>query len=143
MRLYKLALYCAVAAFGALASRAQSADALSPDQLVAATYTQSLVYTVLPTGSMKPTFDENWLLLVAIPSFSSVHVGDIIVYRAPSGFTHESTDLVVHRVVARSSAGGALITRGDAMLRSDPFLVTESMYVGRVVGLIAKPRIEP
>lgn len=136
--LYKLALYCAagVAALGAYASN---------EQLAARTYAQSSIYSVLPTGSMEPTFDEDWPLLVQTPSFFSLKVGDVIIYRAARPYDYEGTpiSLVCHRIVRRSSGGAALIAKGDHNDRPDDNLITESMYVGLVVGMIRRPDDAP
>ena len=69
------------------------------------------VYDVYPTDSMKPTLEVGDLVVVEAVAYSSIHVGEVIVYQPPipgGGCTSED---IVHRVVNITSEG--LITQGD------------------------------
>ena len=69
------------------------------------------VYDVYPTGSMTPTIDIGDLVVVDAVTYSSLHVGDVIVYSPPIA-TGGCLDLdIVHRIVNITSEG--LITQGD------------------------------
>lgn len=106
--------------------------------------TDSAVYTVQATGSMKPTFDETWLLLVQRKAFADLRIGDIILYRAPDGitFSGQANATICHRVWGTSSGHSVVLTKGDANWQVDPVNVTETMYVGTVVGLVRRPRAQ-
>ena len=115
--------------------------AQSDEQRVQEVVSSSLIYTVLPTGSMKPTFDESYLLLVQYQDFRSLKIGDIIVWRSPVGLKFldgQEHELVVHRVWGISSGHSVLLTKGDNNWQVDSVSVTEDMYVGTVVGIIKK-----
>lgn len=85
------------------------------------------VCSVAPTGSMRPTFDANALLVTEPVTVARVGVGDIVVRKSGSL-------LIVHRVVRIE--GGTLVTRGDANPADDPGFVTDSDLSGRVVAII-------
>jgi len=89
----------------------------------------SSLMTVMPTGSMKPVFDENAVLMVEPASFDELKVGDIITYRHPS---HEQP--VVHRIIKRD--GDRFWTQGDNNGRADEVCITRDNYEGRVFGMI-------
>lgn len=93
------------------------------------------LYTILPTGSMEPTFNQDYCLFVSRRPFSTLKIGDIIVYRSARGFPHEGGVYhdTVHRVWARSSGGSIIICKGDNNLTPDRELVTENVYIGVVV----------
>jgi signal peptidase I len=85
--------------------------------------------TVLPTGSMKPFFDEKAVLLMENAPFSSLQVGDIVTYRHPSlGIP------VVHRLVIKDR--DRFWAKGDANERMDDVYVTPENYLRRVYGMI-------
>ena len=101
----------------------------------------SIIYTVMPTGSMKPTFDENYLLLAQVQKFNSLRVNDIIIWKSPVGYKWDGGieyKLIVHRIWATSSKGSLVLTKGDNNPHVDDLIVTEDMYVGTVVGFIKK-----
>lgn len=89
-------------------------------------------FTVEPTGSMRPAFDDNTVLLTEPAPFGDLRVGDIVIFRHSSGYS------VVHRIVERRGAG--YWTRGDHSIRMDDELVTASNYVGRVYGILYTSR---
>jgi hypothetical protein len=85
--------------------------------------------TVLPTGSMKPFFDEKAILLMEAAPFADLKVGDIVTYRHPRlGLP------VVHRLVLKD--GDKFWAKGDANERMDNEYVTPGNYLRRVYGLI-------
>jgi signal peptidase len=85
--------------------------------------------TVLPTGSMKPFFDEKAILLMEAAPFEDLKVGDIVTYRHPRlGLP------VVHRLVLKD--GDKFWAKGDANDRMDSEYVTRENYLRRVFGLI-------
>lgn len=88
---------------------------------------------------MKPTLDENTLLLVQHLDFKSIQVGDIILYHPPA-YAFGGLSLICHRVWRVSSKHSVVLTRGDANAGTDGLYITESMYVGTVVGIVKKPR---
>jgi signal peptidase I len=69
------------------------------------------VYDVYPTDSMLPTLEVGDLVIVQSVSYSSIHVGDIIVFAKPLSGGGCDTEVIVHRVVNITSSG--LITWGD------------------------------
>jgi signal peptidase I len=105
--------------------------------LCAAAQAAPTLYTILPTGSMEPTFNEDYYILVEYRPFTSLRVGQIIVYRCePFDIEGKTYDTVVHRVWRISSGGSVVITKGDANKRIDRELITESMLVGVVTGWV-------
>jgi hypothetical protein len=85
--------------------------------------------TVLPTGSMKPFFDEKAVLLMEAAPYEDLKVGDIVTYRHPQlGLP------VVHRLVLKD--GDKFWAKGDANERMDNEYVTRENYLRRVYGLI-------
>lgn len=87
------------------------------------------VMTVLPTGSMRPMFDQKAFLVVAPVAFESVQVGDIITFRHPKLGTP-----IVHRVFEKH--GKSLWTKGDHNSRPDDVYVTAENYECRVLAVI-------
>lgn len=91
------------------------------------------VCKVAPTGSMRPLFDDNSLLLLEPAPFASLQIGDIVVFR------HSATgNLIVHRILERR--GDAFWTKGDHNKTMDNELVTAANYQGRVYGIIYAAR---
>jgi signal peptidase I len=91
------------------------------------------VYSVRPTGSMRPLFDGNCLILTERAAFEDLDVGDIVVYR------HSRTSkLVVHRILERR--GNAYWTKGDKNTHMDDELVTPENYQARLYGIIYTER---
>jgi hypothetical protein len=85
--------------------------------------------TVLPTGSMRPFFDEKAILLMENVPFEQLKVGDIVTYRHPSlGIP------VVHRLVLKER--DKFWAKGDANERMDNVYVTPANYLRRVYGMI-------
>ncbi len=92
------------------------------------------VFSVLPTGSMRPAFDENTILLTEPAAFADLQIGDIVVFR------HSVTGTrIVHRIVERRKGG--FWTKGDHNLKMDDDLVTEDNYIGRVYGILYSRRV--
>jgi len=71
----------------------------------------SPVYVIV-SSSMAPTLDVGDLVLVGAVPFSSIHVGDIIVFDRPTATGTCGGEIIVHRVVGIAGDGG-LITQGD------------------------------
>jgi len=85
--------------------------------------------TVLPTGSMRPFFDEKAVLLMENAPFESLKVGDIVTYRHPAlGIP------VAHRLVLKDR--DRFWAKGDANERMDNVYVTRENYLRRVYGMI-------
>jgi hypothetical protein len=85
--------------------------------------------TVLPTGSMKPFFDQKAILLMEAAPFADLKVGDIVTYRHPRlGLP------VVHRLVLKD--GDRFWAKGDANEHMDNVYITPENYLRRVYGLI-------
>lgn len=94
------------------------------------------VFTVAPTGSMRPLFDDNSVLLVEPAPFGSLQIGDIVVYH------HAVLDiLIVHRILEKRSGG--FWAKGDHNSGMDDKLVTEENYQGRVYGILYASRSTP
>lgn len=69
-------------------------------------------------------------LVVDMPvRISAVRVGDVVTYRPPLGGTP-----ITHRVV--STAGGMLMTRGDANGAADPWHLRQADLIGRAAALV-------
>lgn len=96
---------------------------------------------VVASGSMEPTLHGGpyWsfpdLIVIQgkqIAPFSSVKVGDIIVFKRPCGAYEGSCpdEVIVHRVVQVLDMG--LRTKGDNNVAPDPWIVTNSDYIGKV-----------
>jgi hypothetical protein len=91
------------------------------------------VFTVAATGSMRPAFDDNTVLLTEPAPFRDLQIGDIVVFR------HRGTGLrVVHRIIERRDGG--YWTKGDRSRRMDDDLVTEANFIGRVYGILYTSR---
>lgn len=91
------------------------------------------VFTVAATGSMRPAFDDNTVLLTEPAPFKDLQIGDIVVYR------HRGTGLrVAHRIIERRDGG--YWTKGDRSRRMDDDLVTETNFIGRVYGILYASR---
>lgn len=97
------------------------------------------VYTVVSSGSMRPAFDDNTVLLTEPAPFHELQVGDIVVYRPKDG-----GEPMAHRILERRDGG--YWTKGDHNEKMDDELVTEKNYLGRVYGILftsrsGKPRL--
>ncbi len=89
----------------------------------------SNLLTVMPTGSMKPVFDERAILLTEAASFDDLKIGDIVTYRHPRyGMP------VVHRILEKR--GDKFWSKGDNNGRMDEVYITRKNYQGRVFGII-------
>jgi hypothetical protein len=80
-----------------------------------------------PTGSMKPTLDENYIVLLQDCTFGRLRRGDIILTRLGSG---AECAAVMHRI-EDSEGLGNLQTRGDALKKPDPIHTTTANYLGK------------
>jgi len=91
------------------------------------------VCVVQATGSMRPLFDENSLLLLEPAPFSSLQIGDIVVFQRTG-----TEVMIVHRILERRRNG--FWTKGDHNNGMDTELVTEANYQGRVYGILYTTR---
>ena len=98
-------------------------------RLISLVKKRSTYCTVLPTGSMRPIFDEKAVLLLEDAPFDSLRVGDIVTYRHPLLGVP-----VVHRLVAKD--GDRFWSKGDANGRMDNVYVTRDNYLKRVYGVL-------
>jgi len=85
------------------------------------------VYTIAPTGSMRPTLDEGSVVMAEVVGWEQLHQGDIVIYRATDG------DEVIHRLYARR--GDHWIVLGDNNTAVDRETVTAENLLGRVCGI--------
>jgi signal peptidase I len=69
------------------------------------------VYDVYPTPSMVPTLEVGDLVIVQSVSYSSLHIGDVIVFGEPTADGGCLAIDIVHRIVNITSQG--LYTQGD------------------------------
>jgi signal peptidase I len=92
-----------------------------------------------PTGSMRPTLHDYDLVLYSKGvEFSSIEVGDIILFQNPEDH-NDDISLVCHRVIYRTKSN--LITKGDNNPTMDPFRVREDTFYGKLVGVIRGPEL--
>jgi signal peptidase I len=85
------------------------------------------VFTIAPTGSMKPTLDENSVVAVEKVSFEELRKGDIVIYRDAAGLP------VVHRLHQQLS--GRWMVLGDNNAAVDQETVSPANFVGRVCAI--------
>lgn len=104
----------------------------------------TLVFARKVTGtSMYPTLEEGDMVVVVGVPYSSLKVGDIIVYDPPCSMTGNS---VIHRIVGVEPGGTGFITKGDNNYATDQSAdiatgpVTASCVEGLVVFVV--PYIE-
>ena len=101
---------------------------------VKARYPGTILAACAPTGSMRPTLDENHIVALEDCAFSSLHRGDIILIRLGASAKYAA---VMHRIVDNAGMGN-LQTQGDALENPDQLYTTSSNYLGkRVVAAIA------
>lgn len=100
---------------------------------MARTVNGTSIYGVRGTGSMRPLFDANAIVLSEAVAFDDLRIGDIVLFRHPAS---EAT--VVHRIVERRGRG--FWTKGDHNGRMDDVLVTRGNYLGRVYGILYTAR---
>jgi signal peptidase I len=84
-------------------------------------------------SSMSPTMNYGDLFMTYPASFSSLHVGDIIVFHDPRG----NPGIIVHRIVSIGTCGGVMCvqTKGDNQVTNptpDPWNVTAKSYLSQV-----------
>jgi signal peptidase I len=90
----------------------------------------SVVFPVLGI-SMQPTIVEGDLAIVQPVNISTIHVGDIVVYR-------DGPIDVIHRVVEIEGTGSSIVltVKGDNNGFPDPASVTSAILVGRVEAVV-------
>lgn len=89
----------------------------------------STLMTVMPTGSMKPVFDERAILIMEPAKYDDLKIGDIVTYTHPKYKTP-----VVHRITEKH--GNKYWTKGDNNSRMDDVYITPENYQARVCGII-------
>ncbi|MDK2383325.1 MAG: signal peptidase I [Candidatus Korarchaeota archaeon] len=87
-------------------------------------------FTVVTSGSMRPTLEVGDLLIVVGADPYNLKVGDIIVFRVPW-----SSSLIVHRIIRidMSMNGPVFYTKGDNNALPDPGFRTSRDIYGKVV----------
>jgi len=85
------------------------------------------VYTVAPTGSMKPTLDESSVVTVEKAPFETLRQGDIVIYRSATGTP------VIHRLYEQQ--GNRWLVLGDNNGSIDREAVTTGNLLGRVCAI--------
>jgi signal peptidase I len=85
------------------------------------------VFTIAPTGSMKPTLDESSVVAVEKVPFAQLRQGDIVIYRSGSGAP------IIHRLYEQH--GNRWLVLGDNNGSIDREAVTEANFVGRVCAI--------
>ena len=88
-------------------------------------------YAVVVSGSMKPVFNENDMIIYQAHDREDYKTGDIVVYVRDRGTEDEI--LITHRLIGISE--NQLITKGDANSISDKPISWDQL-IGRVVFLI-------
>lgn len=86
-------------------------------------------HAIEATGSMKPTLDENWVVVMSLQNFWDLRPGDIVAYRA------SDDNEVLHRVTSRVLYSGVRV-QGDAMQHEDNTLVRERDYISTAIAAI-------
>jgi len=85
------------------------------------------VFMVAPTGSMKPTLDENSVVAVERVFFAQLRQGDIVIYRSAAG------QPIVHRLRAQVQNNWQVL--GDNNSAVDREMVTPANLLGRVCAI--------
>lgn len=89
--------------------------------------------------SMCPTFDSSYFIITEKRPFESLKKGDIIIFRRK---TIENNNIyierIIHRIVAKSSDGTVVITKGDNNPTIDPDYITKENYECLAVGWIRR-----
>ena len=85
------------------------------------------VYTVAPTGSMKPTLDESSVVTVEKIAFAELRQGDIVIYRSLTGTP------IIHRLYEQH--GDRWLVLGDNNASIDRESVTSANLLGRVCAI--------
>lgn len=88
-----------------------------------------VIMSVKPTGSMRPYFNENALLLLEAAPFESLRVGDVVTFK-----DERSGSLIGHRLVEKRR--GVFWAKGDHNSRMDEIYVTPQNYQRRLVGIV-------
>ena len=88
-------------------------------------------------SSMSPTINYGAIVITYPTPFTSLHVGDIIVFHDPRG----NPGIIVHRIVGVSTCGGAMCvqTKGDNHITNptpDPWNVTARYYLSQVMVVV-------
>lgn len=111
-------------------------SALSWDQayrlaraIVQSTGRDIVISRVEATGSMRPYFDENAVLLLEAAPYSELKVGDVVTFYHPQLHL-----IVVHRLLEKR--GNVFWAHGDHNTGMDSVYVTPENYRRRLVGVV-------
>ena len=102
---------------------------------------------VSETGSMRPTITEKDWVVYKKKDFKKIDAGpdgDIMLVKLKEpvkigGLTFET---YCHRAIRKSSDGSVIITKGDANELPDLAFVTEADYLGTVIGIVRRERLD-
>lgn len=86
------------------------------------------VFTIAPTGSMKPTLDETSIVAIEPSEFANLRRGDLVVYMSLQGAP------ILHRL-HRQAPGGNWFVLGDNNPAVDAEGVTPKNFIGRVCAI--------
>ena len=103
--------------------------ALAAAYAIASQVPGAQVFTVMPTGSMRPMFDQKAFVVVEPAPYEDLRVGDIITYMHPQLNTP-----VIHRIMEKD--GQEFWTKGDHNARPDNVYVNHKNYRMRVFAVI-------
>lgn len=103
--------------------------ALAAARAVAAQVPGAKVSTVMPSGSMRPMFNERAFLVAEPVRYEDLDVGDIVTFWHP-----KQQRVIVHRILEKRSAG--YWTKGDFNDRPDDMYVKPEHQVMRVFAII-------
>lgn len=102
------------------------------------------IMNYVQSGSMYPTIETYDLVLSKTTTFEEVKVGDIITYECNYEQTEDGTvvetdetKVIIHRVVDKTD--DYLITKGDANLIQDPWVVVPEKIISKQVYIISNP----
>jgi signal peptidase I len=92
-----------------------------------------IIAAVAPSGSMRPYFHDNALLLLEAAPYDDLKLGDVVTF-----FDPQLKTIIVHRLVERR--GDKFWSRGDHNSSMDKIYVTRENYRRRLAGVIYMDR---
>ena len=92
-------------------------------------------FMVVISRSMEPTLKVNDIIVVVGVDPDDIEVGDIIVFRNPTGGPVPIVHRVVDIIILPNGERG-FITKGDNNNLNDPWTLTDDYIIGRVVFVI-------
>lgn len=102
---------------------------------------------VSATGSMHPTITEKDWVVYKKKEFKDIDAGpdgDIILVKLkePVKIGDLTFETYCHRAIRKSSDGSIIITKGDNCQIEDSIFVTEDLYMGTVVAIVRKEKLD-